>query len=87
MKLSLSFDLEENLFNALLKRSTGNDTPESLCESFIKERCASYAQIDESDEREKLAKNTMLIELGKRIMAAPPEVQFEIFSAAEKALA
>ncbi len=73
-----------DMFNA------GSNQPPITIDEFIQalldEEEARYISALESHQRAILASNSALIELGKKVAAAPPEKQAAAFAAVEKVL-
>ena len=74
-----------DLFNA------GSNQPPVTVDQFIQahldEEESRHAAALETHQRNQLASNDALVELGTRVAAAPPEKQAAVFAAVEKALA
>lgn len=86
MTRTVPLNLPPALDDILIEKATGNDTPETLCATIIKEWCEPHAAAKEATVRAELASNEALVELGKRVAAASPDKQAAAFAAVEKAL-
>lgn len=87
MKRTITIDLPPTLDAILVEKATGDDTPETLCATIIKEWCMPHAVAKETAIRAALAQNEDLMAIGKEVAAAPPEKQAAAIAAAHKALA
>lgn len=87
MPRTITLDLPADLDAILVEKATGNDTPETLAVTIVKEWCQPHADAKEAAIRAQLAADAELIELGKRVAAATPEKKAAAIAAAEAALA
>lgn len=87
MPRTITLDLPADLDAILVEKATGNDTPETLAATIVKEWCKPYADAKEAAVRAQLAADAELVELGKRVAAASPEKKAAAIAAAEAALA
>lgn len=71
MKRTITIDLPPQLDAVLIEKATGNDTPETLCATIIKEWCMPYAIAKETAIRAELGNNERLMALGKAVASQP----------------
>ena len=87
MTRTLTLDLPPELDAILVEKATGNDTPETLAVTIVKEWCQPHADAKEAAIRAQLAADAELIELGKAVAAAPSDKRSAAIAAAQAALA
>lgn len=72
MQRTIALTLPSNLDNALVSRTTGNDTPETLCATIITEWCERYAKEDLAAAR------ASMTPIADALIAAPSDVREKI---------
>jgi hypothetical protein len=77
----------EDFAHALTWATSTGTLVDEFIQAHLDEEESRHAAALETHQRNQLASNDTLVELGKRVAAAPPEEQAAVFAAVEKALA